>query len=637
LSLTVRAYAVADRKRSRSATGGDESGSGTGRNRKRNRAEPSSATSKRMKRRKQIADGDDDSDDSRGTADSFMDELKEKNEGTFNWLKDIRGGKSDDDVDSDVVSLTSLTDKERKRRKTRKEQATSSTSKAPRNRVAMTAVSKKPDRPSSSSSGPSKTPHFPISFAQNRSLNAIKPAKRKAGQTNSAVRSDDRRGLPKSLSHLNNIKKKQRQELPPDPSQIAVFRPDSVLTSAGRSMRAGVGFDKAVGDVETAISLAQRRDSPPFVERKEPPVEKLIPSVPPGRRTSVTEALAKASKIREEAGPPKQRPKLSPILAMIQSPKDVDLPMEDIDANVLAEAWLNPPSVSPPHPRRNSFSSPESYHPARPPPPRRNSTAVVHASPEPEPFEPSTIDVMPAVPEDSSRTWTGELLYSKDLASFGMIRLHIPESSIRIPKLPTFGGATIRLKKLVSAQYLNEKWLSTTAHPSKKPECLIAEFANPGSQTALVHLLQNSSSAALVIEETCTLIFFPKQNSRLRPLFNVDSSSNPIGVALLNPLENFDSSIAEPSPLDEVRSLSNYLTCSFFLNDDYRTVLFSRMTVLIPTSKTKNITNSLGFKKADIHTSSTRHQHRLKRTRWRLFSIVEAAIPQANLPKLQSF
>jgi hypothetical protein len=175
------------------------------------------------------------------------------------------------------------------------------------------------------------------------------------------------------------------------------------------------------------------------------------------------------------------------------------------------------------------------------------------------------MDVLPTVPEDSSRQWTGDLLYSKDLASFGTIRLHIPESSIRIPKLPTFAGPTICLKKLVSAQYLTEKWLSTTAHPSKKPDCLIAEFANLESQTALVYLLQNSSSAALVIEENCTLIFFPKHNSRLRPLFNVDSSNNPIGVALLNPLENFDSSIAEPSHADEVRTLANYLTLKLLL------------------------------------------------------------------------
>lgn len=495
-----------------------------------------------------------------------MNELKEKNEGTFNWLEDIRRGKSDDDLASDVVSFTSLTDQERNRRKSRKEQASSMQSKT-RTKTGTKAsanvvAARPPFRPPSNSSGPSKIPHLPFSFGQPRALNAIKPAKRKTAQTNTAVRSDDRRPLPKTLSHLNNIKKKQRQELPPDPTQIAVFRPDSVLTSAGRSMRAGVGFDKAVGDVETAISLAQKRDSPPFLERKEQPVEKQVPAVPPGRRTSVTEALAKASKIRDEAGLQMHEPKLSPILAMMQSPENVDQPMNDIDTNVLADAWLNPPLVSPPLPRRNSVSSHESHPPTRPaPPPRRNSTNVLYASPEPEPFLQTSMDIMPMVPEDSSRIWTGDLLYSKDLASFGTIRLLIPESSIKIPHLPTFAGPSICLKKLVSAQYLNERWLSMTAHPSKKPDCLVAEFANVGSQRSLVQLLQQSGSAALVIEESCTLIFFFKQSDRLRPLFNVDSSaSNPIGVALLNPLEALDLSITEPSPMDDVRSPFNFLT-----------------------------------------------------------------------------
>lgn len=534
----------------------------SGRKKKRNKTQRSNTTSKR---RTQLVDGDEDSDDSGGTNDSFMNELKEKNEGTFNWLEDIRRGKSDNDLESDVVSFTSLTDRERNRRKSRKEQATGTPAKtrtkAGTKTSANVAAARPSFRPQSSSSGPSKIPHLPFSFGQPRALNAIKPAKRKTAQINTAVRSEDRRPLPKTLSHLNNIKKKQRQELPPDPTQIAVFRPDSVLTSAGRSMRAGVGFDKAVGDVETAISLAQKRDSPPLFERKEQPVEKQIPAVPRGRRTSVTEALAKASKIRGEAGPQMHEQRLSPILAMIQSPENADQPM-DIDTTVLADAWLNPPLASPLLPRRNSVSSPESHPPTRPaPPPRRNSTNVLYTSPEPDPFLHTSMDIMPMVPEDSSRMWTGELLYSKDLASFGTIRLLIPESSIKIPYLPTFAGPSICLKKLVSAQYLNERWLSMTAHPSKKPDCLIAEFANLGSQRSLVQLLQQSGSAALVIEESCTLIFFFKQSDRLRPLFNVDSSAgNPIGVALLNPFEALDLSITEPSPMDDVRSPFNRLT-----------------------------------------------------------------------------
>lgn len=500
-----------------------------------------------------------------------MNELKEKNEGTFNWIEDIRRGKSDDDLDSDVVSLTSLADQERTRRKSRKEQTSGSPSKS-RTKTgpkvgANVVAAKAAIRPSSSISGPAKLPHLPFSLGQPRSLNAIKPAKRKHGQTNTALRSEDRR--PMSLSQLNSMRKKQREELPPDPTQITIYRPNAVLTSAGRTMRAGVGFDKAVGDVETAISLAQKQDSPPLIERKEQPMEKTVPAVPPGRRKSVTEALAKASKIQT------QESKVSPILAMIRSPESIDQPMENFDTAILADAWLNPPLVSPPLPRSNNSSSPESHAPIRrpAPPSRRNSTTVLHASPEPEPFLQPSVDVMPTVPEDSSRIWTGELLYSKDLGSFGTIRLLIPESSIRIPQLPNFAGPSICLKKLVSARYLNERWLSMTAHPSNKPDCLIAEFAHQGSQKALVRLLQQSDSAALVIEESCTLIFFFKQSDRLRPLFNVDSSSgNPIGVALLNPLEALDLSPTESCPMDDVRFL---LICSNFKLLSERRLLYT--------------------------------------------------------------
>ena len=547
----VGANRITDRKR---VTGGDESGSGSGRNKKRSKSELFSSASKR---RKTIADVDDDSDDSRGTNDSFMNELREKNEGTFDWIKDVGRGKFDDDLDSDIVSLTSLTDQERKRRKSLKEHNSLSLPRTKIKQSGIVADERPPIRPSSSSFGPSKVPHFPLSFGKNRSLNAIKPAKRKPGPTESAVRSDERRQpIPKTISQINNIKKKQRQEPPPDPSQIAVFRPDSVLTSAGRLMRAGVGFDKAVGDVETAISLARKIDIPPFVQRKEEMTQKSIASVHSGRRTSVTEALAKAGKIREEAGSQTQGPKLSPALAKIPSPEQVDHSMEAVHTTPPANAQLNPP-VYPTLPRRNSLSSADLSPPTRPPPPRRNSTALLRSSSDPaveSGFEPQLIDVMPTVSQDSSRTWTGKLFYSKDLASFGIIRLLIPESSIRIPNLPKFSGSSVCLQKLVSIQYLSERWLSATAHPSKKPDCLIAEFADQGRCDALVYLLETSSSAALVIEETFTLIFFVRHNDRLRNLFNLDSSNNKIGVALLDPLEKLDQSIGEPSHADEVRS-----------------------------------------------------------------------------------
>jgi len=73
-------------------------------------------------------------------------------------------------------------------------------------------------------------------------------------------------------------------------------------------------------------------------------------------------------------------------------------------------------------------------------------------------------------------------------------------------------------------------------HPSKKPECLRVEFQNQDAQTALLDALRTVDAAGLVLEATCTLLFFFKHNERLRTLFNGDGSSNPIGVALLGPI-----------------------------------------------------------------------------------------------------
>ena len=95
-----------------------------------------------------------------------------------------------------------------------------------------------------------------------RSMDSIKPAKRKSGEPVNTVRTDDRRSKPMSYSHINNVKKKQGQEPPPDTSAIAVFRPDAVLTTTARNMKTGMGYEKAVGDIETAISLTHHAPEP---------------------------------------------------------------------------------------------------------------------------------------------------------------------------------------------------------------------------------------------------------------------------------------------------------------------------------------------------------------------------------------
>lgn len=319
-------------------------------------------------------------------------------------------------------------------------------------------------------------------------------------------------------------------------------------------MKSGRGYGNAVGDIETAISLSQRGDAIPSSEHKEPtinrpPVEK--PTLPLGRRSSVTEAIALAAKIKEEAAPKPQEKQLSPILSPVKSPVNIFREStEEIEISTLADTWPKKPTS----PRRASYSSGESSRPYALPHPRRTSSGDGVLSPKKQIFdahEPPSVDALPVLAEDGNRIWTGELLYSHDLASFGKIRLLIPQSSTRIKQLPTFSSSSICLRKVVSVQYLSQKWFSSTAHPSKKPECLVAEFYDRDAQLNLVDALRNTDSAGLVFEETCTLLFFFKRNDRLRPLFNVDPSSNPIGVALLEPMKIPDPNLEIPRA-DEV-------------------------------------------------------------------------------------
>jgi len=104
---------------------------------------------------------------------------------------------------------------------------------------------------------------------------------------------------------------------------------------------------------------------------------------------------------------------------------------------------------------------------------------------------------------------------------------------------------------MLSAQYLSTKWFSKTAHPNKKPECLLVEFLNKDAEKTLVDALRNTDSAGLVCEETFTLLFFFKHNERLRMLFNGNASSGPVGVALLDGV-NIEAPAAQVSKADEV-------------------------------------------------------------------------------------
>jgi len=477
-----------------------------------------------------------------------MNELKSKNEGTYAW-EDVRPRKSSSLSDSDDDSFSTLTEKERQRRRSKRKGKPSAVKRKPSPKAPAKAINQ--PKPLIGS----QNAHFPF---MKRSMDSIKPAKRKSRQTLNTVRADDRRSKPMSYGQINSIKKKQAQEPPPDTSAIAVFRPDAVLTATARNMKTGRGYEKAVGDIDTAISLTQRRDTSPFLERKEQIVEKPQPANPLGRRPSVTEALAIAAKITSEAAPKPREKSRSPLISTVKSPVKspvvISDTVEDVDPAVLQDAWLRTSPASPTQVRSASFSSTESSRPPRPLPPRRNSSTGFTMSPTSDSFPNTAIDILPTLAEDGGRTWTGELLYSKDFASFGTIRLLIPQSSTRIEKLPSFSAPSLHLSKLISTSYLCKKWFSANVHPSKKPECLVVEFQNNQAQKTLADILKTTDSAGLVLEDSCILIFFLKYNDRLRPLFNGDASSSPIGVALLHQTLNIPDFITKASKADEVCS-----------------------------------------------------------------------------------
>jgi hypothetical protein len=481
------------------------------------------------------SDGDEDDDvSSGGTTDSYMDELKSKNEGTYKF-KDVQPQHDLTDSDTDLNSIDALKDKERQRRQARRKAKQTST--LPKKRASTTTPTsattpKTPVKRTTPSSTTPQAPHFP--FGSRGSLNAIKPAKRKPGETVNTIQSDERRQktIPKTLRGLNNLKKKQAQEPPPDTSAIATFRPDSVLTKAARTMRSGRGYENAVGDIETAISMAHSRNTSPIVEEPKAIPDNKPQEVPRVRQSSVSEAIARAAKIHDENT--LKSASHSPVTPL----KQFHAQSDDAETALFAEAWLKNSNAprSPPL-RRSSFSA-ESRS-SRPAPPRLNSTGSIPQSDEISPIEPfqsPTVYVLPTLSEDGSRTWTGVLLYSKENSSLGPIRLTIPQSSVKIKQLPAFSKVSICLRSMVSVQYLSQKWFSASAHPSKKPDCLQVQFQNRDSEKKLVDIFRVTDSGGLVLGETFTLLFFFKQNDRLRNLFNNDSTSS-VGVALLPALK----------------------------------------------------------------------------------------------------
>src|SRR5579862_3881592 len=87
---------------------------------KRTKSDRSNTSS--TKRRARVSDDDDGSDVSKGTNDSFMDELKSKNEGTYKWedVKKRRSAAFEVASGEEDESFTSLKERERQRRQAKR-------------------------------------------------------------------------------------------------------------------------------------------------------------------------------------------------------------------------------------------------------------------------------------------------------------------------------------------------------------------------------------------------------------------------------------------------------------------------------------------------------------------------------------
>ena len=513
-----------------------------------------------------------------------MAELKAKNEGTYEW-EDINTQNSPTPSDSEEESLQSMAELERQRRKSKKN-ASRSHPRGFRSPVSTLPL-RKPSKLGSTENP--NAPVLPLWMAKS-SLNSLKRSKRKPGEAAKAapVNADERRRKSLSLTRQTTWKKKRGEEPAPDAGAITMFRPGDVLTAAGRTMKSGRGVEKSVGDIDAAISLAQEQTSP-SIKRRMSFGEKFPEDLPKQSDSlgskSFAEAHADATKTLIERSPP---------------PNHESRLAEDIDMGGMETAWRGPspvsssatlPSQTPssialsapsairplPHRMQNETqqsASGDSVPVGRPPPPPgRVSSLTTPRTPSDDGS--STTNILPTLTQDNSRTWTGELLYSTELESLGSIRLHVPESSTRIQRVPKFSKTVLCLQKLITAQYVTQKWLSASAHPTNKPECLSVQFQNSQSQSTLVEILKSTESVGLVIDDACTLLFFFKYNDRLRGVFIGDGSSEPIGVALLQPLE-LSNSLNDKSPADDVRPFRYLmLTVSFSRNGKCPTAVSS--------------------------------------------------------------
>jgi hypothetical protein len=478
-----------------------------------------------------------------GTQDTFMSELKAKNEGTYAWEDASRAASSSSE--SDQESLASITETERARRKKSKPKVARS---PPRRFKSPPLPARRPSQPQSlAPKGPTAAPVLPILLKPVYMLKRSKRSRVPESSRPVPTKPNVDRSVPKplSLSRQNAWRKKRQEEPAPDVSALPVFRPTDVLTAAGKAMRSGLGVKHAVGNIDTAISMVHEQIQPTSaVSEKFPAEPSPRPSSPERKKTVQSDSRMK------DVTPP-------------LSEKDIEFLWTGFNSSLPGPSGTSA-SHFPPAPstlnslprsrsKRRSSASGDTAFPNKHPPPARPFSATV-ASRNVEPTGAMSLSPSKIFPTPETKTWTGELVYSSEREPLGAIRLNVPEASTRILQIPIFGGETLHLEKLVPIHFVANKWLSPKEHHTRKPACLAIHFINNDNEIKLADIFQRTQSVGLVLEPTCTIVFFNKLNERSRSLFALDgiSNSGAIGVSILQPL-NISKSLKDNSPVDEVR------------------------------------------------------------------------------------
>jgi hypothetical protein len=99
---------------------------------------------------------------------------------------------------------------------------------------------------------------------------------------------------------------------------------------------------------------------------------------------------------------------------------------------------------------------------------------------------------------------------------------------------------------MMSTRYLTKKMFAINPLLYTKPECLLVDFTEADAQTKLVDVFRKMDCVGVVLEESCTLLFYFRPDDRLRNLFNGGGSTAPMSVAVLPPFNIANSASANP-------------------------------------------------------------------------------------------